>query len=171
MLSSGQKSSFYIDLKSTTLSAKGAFLIGKLAVEMLDQEGLLERVEGVGGLTLGADPIATAVSIESYVRSDESGGLPAFIVRKEVKGHGTIRDIEGLGNLRDGASVLIVEDVSTTGGSAMIAVEKVRQAGLHVLGILSVVDREQGAQEFFASKSIPFFSLIKLSEIKSRYRA
>lgn len=170
VLSSGQQSSFYIDLKATTLSPKGAFLIGKLAFERFEKENLLHELKGVGGLTLGADPIATAISIESLSRM-KGEGIPAFIVRKEPKTHGTSNYIEGLENLDSGASVLIVEDVTTTGKSSLLAIERASHAGLKVVGVLTVVDREQGAVNFFKERAIPFFSLIQLSELKLRYRA
>ena len=168
-LSSGQKSSFYIDLKATTLSASGAHWIGKLALDELRRAGILWRISGVGGLTLGADPIATAVSLSSLGVAGGPEGIPAFIVRKESKGHGTSRFIEGLENLPAHSGLLIVEDVSTTGKSAMQAVDKVRDSGFHVVGVLSVVDREQGAREFFLGRGIPFLSLVTLSDLKSRY--
>ena len=169
-LSSGAKSSFYIDLKATTLSAVGARLIGELAISDLRTGGVLDRTEGVGGLTLGADPIATAVSLASLGRSNAAEGIPAFLVRKESKGHGTGRFIEGLENLRPNSGLVIVEDVSTTGKSAMQAVERVRDAGFHVLAVLTVVDREQGAADFFSAKGIPFIRLLRLSDLQSRYR-
>ncbi|MGZ3698784.1 MAG: orotate phosphoribosyltransferase, partial [Bdellovibrionota bacterium] len=123
-LASGQKSKFYVDLKATTLHPYGAWLIGKLAVECADREGLL--VEGVGGLTLGADPLATAVSLAAR---EQGLHWPAFIVRKEPKDHGTARYIEGVENLRPGASLLVLEDVVTTGMSSMKAIERLREAG------------------------------------------
>jgi orotate phosphoribosyltransferase len=169
-LSSGQKSSFYIDLKATTLSAKGAQLIGELAISSLRDAGLLHFTAGVGGLTLGADPIATAISLASLGRVGGEEGIPAFIVRKDSKGHGTGRFIEGLENLSPNSRLIIVEDVSTTGKSAMQAVERVRDAGFHVLGVLTVVDREQGAREFFEKHGLRFVSLIRLSDLRSRYR-
>src|SRR6478609_8399805 len=109
-LASGKKSTFYVDLKATTLHPDGAYLVGKLAVAEAKRAGL--EVQGVGGLTLGADPIATAVSLAA-----REAGLewPAFIVRKEPKDHGTARYIEGVENLRPGAKLLVVEDVVTTG--------------------------------------------------------
>ena len=167
-LSSGQKSSFYIDLKATTLSAQGADLIGRLSIESLSRTGLLSKVDGVGGLTLGADPVATAISLASLQRVPD--GIPAFIVRKEPKGHGTARFIEGIDNLRPAGSLLVVEDVSTTGASAFAAVQRVQEAGFDVLAVLTVVDREQGADQFFKEQKVPFLSLVKLSDLKLRYR-
>lgn len=169
-LSSGQKSSFYIDLKATTLSALGAKLIGDLSIATLREAGILPHVTGVGGLTLGADPIATAISIASLGKARGPEGIPAFIVRKESKGHGTGRFIEGLENLEPNQGVMVVEDVSTTGKSAMQAVHRVQDAGFHVLGVLTVVDREQGAREFFEKHGLRFVSLIKLSDLKSQYQ-
>ncbi len=173
-LASGKKSSFYIDLKATTLSADGASCVGLEICSLLEREGWLKDVAAVGGLTLGADPIATAVSVRSLdppFNRHHPRGVPAFIVRKEAKGHGTSKVIEGLDHVPSHAKLVVVEDVSTTGGSAWQAVEKVMDAGFEVLGVVTVVDREQGASEFFASKGIPFRSVFKISEIKSRYRA
>lgn len=173
-LASGQKSSFYVDLKATTLSARGAQAIGVSICTLLEEKGLLGRVKAVGGLTLGADPIATAVSLSSLDARYSAAlpdGLAAFIVRKEVKAHGTTKPIEGLDSFAVGSSVIVVEDVSTTGASAWQAVEKVRAAGFKVAAVVSVVDREQGAREFFESQGVAFFALLTISEIKAQYRA
>ena len=116
---------------------------------------------------MGADPIVGAVLAKA---GDRGHDLKGFLVRKEAKGHGTGRFIEGLENLRPNSGLVVVEDVSTTGKSAMQAVEKVRDAGFHVLAVLTVVDREQGAAEFFASRAIRFVSLLRLSDLQSRYR-
>lgn len=172
-LASGKKSSFYIDLKATTLSAEGASLIGREICALLDREGWLQKTGAVGGLTLGADPIATAVSmrsLEAPFNRHHPRGIPAFIVRKEAKGHGTSKTVEGVEQLPAGAKLTVVEDVSTTGGSALQAVEKVMDAGFEVLGVVTVVDREQGAAEFFTQKGIPFRALLTISEIRSQYR-
>ncbi len=165
-LASGKKSSFYIDLKATTLHPEGAWLIGRRAVEYFKAAGLAApgEIEGVGGLTLGADPIATAVSMAAF----EAGVLwPAFIVRKESKGHGTGRSIEGTENLRPGANLLVLEDVVTTGGSSVIAIERIREAGYRCAGVLTVVDREQGGADVFAQLGVPFHRLATISEIRS----
>lgn len=161
-LASGQKSRFYIDLKSTTLHPDGAYWIGQLSVEKLLSSGLL--IQAVGGLTLGADPLATAISLAARER-----GLswPAFIVRKESKDHGTGRFIEGTENLRSGASVIVLEDVVTTGGSSLKAIERLRQAGYHPVAALTVVDREQGGAQRIEAAGVQFLSLIKLSEIQN----
>ena len=173
-LASGQKSSFYVDLKATTLSPQGAKTLGLAVCTLLKEEGLLGRVKAVGGLTLGADPIATAVSIsslDSRYGADCPDGLAAFIVRKESKAHGTTKMIEGLDSVQRESLVIVVEDVSTTGASAWQAVEKVQAAGFRVAGVLSIVDREQGARDFFHSKGVTFFSLLSLTEVRAQYRA
>ena len=162
-LASGKKSTFYIDLKATTLHPEGAWLIGREAVRVVHESGL--AVQGVGGLTLGADPLATAVSLASR----ESGDFwPAFIVRKESKGHGTGRFIEGIENLKPGARLLVLEDVVTTGGSSLIAIQRLRDAGYHPLAVLTVVDRQQGGAEAFERVGVRFLSLARLSEIKEQ---
>jgi orotate phosphoribosyltransferase len=173
-LASGQKSSFYIDLKATTLSAEGARAVGQAICFLLQTQGLASRIEAVGGLTLGADPIATAVSmtsLEEPFRGLRPQGYSAFIVRKDAKGHGTTKKIEGLDSVAIGSEVVVLEDVSTTGASAWQAVEAVRAAGFKVAAVVTVVDREQGAGEFFEKQGVLFLSVLKISEIKSLYRA
>jgi orotate phosphoribosyltransferase len=160
-LASGQKSKFYVDLKATTLHPDGAFLIGELSAEILRQEDL--KIQGVGGLTLGADPLATAISL-----AGRSRGLswPAFIVRKEPKDHGTSKYIEGTENLPAGASVIVLEDVVTTGGSSLKAIERLREAGYNPVAALTVVDREQGGAEKIRQTGVKFLSLVTISEIR-----
>jgi len=141
ILASGRESDFYIDCRQTALNAEGAYLIGRLMYGMLKQ-GM--QVEGVGGPTLGADPIVTAISMTSYM---DGNPVPAFIVRKEPKGHGTGQWIEGRKNLREGADVAVVEDVVTTGGSMIKAIERVKAEGFNVVRVLALVDREEGGME------------------------
>lgn len=140
-LSSGVESNFYIDGKQTTLHPEGAYLTGRLFFEAIRD---VDGVEGVGGMTLGADPIATAVSIASYL---EGRSIPAFIIRKEPKGHGTGAWLEGRKNLRTGAKVVIVEDVVTSGGSSLKAIRRVEEEGMKVLGVVTLVDREEGGRD------------------------
>ncbi len=121
-LASGKKSDFYVDCKQTTLDAEGAYLTGKLMYEII--AGMSEKVSGVGGLTLGADPIATAVSIASF---EAKNPIPAFIIRKEPKGHGTGQWLEGTKTLEAGSNVVILEDVVTTGGSSLEAVKRAEE--------------------------------------------
>lgn len=160
-LASGQKSSFYVDLKATTLHPEGADLVGRAAVALIRERGL--SIQGVGGLTLGADPIATSVSLAAY---REGLHWPAFIVRKDVKGHGTSKSIEGTENLPSGGSLLVLEDVTTTGGSALQAVERVREAGYRCAGVLTIVDREQGGAAAFEKAGVPFFRLLTLEQVR-----
>lgn len=141
-LASGRKSNFYFDGKQTALHAKGGLLVGKAFWEIV--KTFAGPVDGVGGLTMGADPIATATSIAANLAGQP---VHAFIIRKEPKGHGTGQWLEGRKNLPPGSRVVIVEDVTTTGGSSMKAVDRAQQEGLVVLGIVTLVDREEGARE------------------------
>ncbi len=141
-LASGRKSNFYFDGKQTTLHARGGLLVGQAFWDEIKQ--LEGPIDGVGGLTLGADPIATATSIAAQL---DGAGVHAFIIRKEPKGHGTGQWLEGRKNLPPGSRVVIVEDVTTTGGSSLKAVERAEEEGLVVLGIITLVDREEGARE------------------------
>ena len=152
-LASGQKSNFYIDCKQTVLGAEGHFLVGMLLNRLLAEK--LPQVEAIGGLTMGADPLASAASTMSYVMGHP---LRAFYVRKEAKGHGTGQWIEGGKSLRPGMKVAIVEDVVTTGGSALKAVARAQEFGLEVSGILALVDREEGGREVL-EKAAPLYSL------------
>ncbi len=141
-LASGRKSNFYFDGKQTTLHAQGGLLVGQAFWDEVKKfEG---PIDGVGGLTLGADPIATATSIAAQL---DGCSVHAFIIRKEPKGHGTGQWLEGRKNLPPGSRVVIVEDVTTTGGSSMKAVERAQEEGLEVVGIITLVDREEGARE------------------------
>jgi orotate phosphoribosyltransferase len=141
-LVSGQKSNFYIDCKQTVLGAEGHFLVGTLLGRLIQQQA--PEVEAVGGLTMGADPLASAVSTMSYLAGRP---LQAFYVRKEPKGHGTGQWLEGIKSLRPGMPVAILEDVVTTGGSALRAIVRAREFGLKVSLILGLVDREEGGRE------------------------
>jgi orotate phosphoribosyltransferase len=145
VLSSGRESDFYIDCKQTTLDARGAVLCGRLFCAMLENG---ERPEAVGGITLGADPIVTAVAMTSALRG---WPVPAFIIRKEPKKHGTAQWIEGTKNLRPGMRVAILEDVVTTGASTLRAVERAVESGLVVARVLCIVDRNEGGADAVAA--------------------
>ncbi len=160
-LSSGQKSNFYLNGKKVILRADGALLVGKLIFSILPKQ-----TEAVAGLTLGADPLVTAVSV---VSAYENKPIPAFIIRKEAKGHGTKAYIEGP-DLEQGAVVTVLEDVVTTGKSAMLAVERLICAGYQVNKIISLVDRQAGGEEFYQSQGIDFTSIFTISEIQSEYK-
>ncbi len=140
-LASGRESDFYFDGKQTTLHAEGGLLVGKLFYNAIKH---IKEVQAIGGITLGADPIATATSIAAYL---DNNPLHAFIIRKEPKGHGTGQWLEGRKNLPPGTNVIIVEDVVTTGDSSMKAVRRAEEEGLNVLGIVTLVDREEGGRE------------------------
>jgi orotate phosphoribosyltransferase len=139
-LTSGKKSDYYFDCKQTALNAEGGYLIGRLFVEMLKDY----EVQGVGGMTLGADPLVTSVTVVSFL---EGRPLPGFIIRKKSKGHGTNQYLEGLANFEQGDRVVLLEDVCTTGGTLITAAERVRDAGLEIVGVLAVLDREEGGRE------------------------
>ncbi len=141
-LASGRKSNFYFDGKQTALNARGGLLVGKAFWSVIKELGV--QIDGVGGLTLGADPLATATSIAAQLEGQD---VHAFIIRKEPKGHGTGQWLEGRKNLPPGSRVVIVEDVTTTGGSSMKAVERAKEEGLEVVAIVTLVDREEGARE------------------------
>ena len=140
VLSSGAHSSWYIDARLTTMSGAGQLLIGRVALAALDDRGWAP--DAVGGLTLGADPVAFAVA---HAAAAAGRRLDAFTVRKEAKAHGAGRRIEG--PLGAGATVVIVEDVVTTGGSALRAASAVHEAGGSILGVLALVDRQEGGRE------------------------
>jgi len=149
VLASGKKSNLYIDCRKITLHPKGAKLIGKIILDKIKDL----KVNAIGGLTLGADPITSAV----VTLSD----IPGFIVRKKEKEHGTKQKIEGL--IEKGWNVVIVEDVSTTGASALQAIEAVESIGAIVVKVISVVDREEGAAEVL--KKYDFDPILRKSEL------
>ena len=161
-LASGRKSNFYFDGKQTTLHPRGAILVGKAFYAALTK--FSDKVEAVGGLTLGADPIATATSMISAL---DGQPIPAFIIRKEPKGHGTGQWLEGRKNVPPGTKVVIVEDVVTTGGSSIKAIDRAREEGLEVLGVITLVDREEGGSEAFAELNMPFYAIFTKSMVAS----
>jgi orotate phosphoribosyltransferase len=137
-LASGEKSNYYFNCKPTTLDPEGMNLIGTLLFNMLKDS----EITAAGGLTLGADPIANALSVISYQKGKP---IKSFIVRKDAKDHGTKSSIEG--NIRPGEKVAIIDDVITTGGSTIIAIEQAREAGLIVDRVITLIDREEGGKE------------------------
>jgi orotate phosphoribosyltransferase len=140
VLASGEHSSYYIDCRLTTMSAEGLTLVGHAGLAAIRDAGW--DATAVGGLTLGADPVAYAIAGASFAAGPP---IDAFTVRKEVKEHGTRRLIEG--NLAPGARAVVVEDVITSGGSALRAIDAVEREGGQVVGVLALVDREQGGRE------------------------
>jgi len=157
-LASGRQSSLYIDARLTTMTPEGQRLIGRLGLDAIRDAGW--RVDAVGGLTLGADPIAYAICHSS---ADTARPLRAFTVRKEPKGHGAGKQVEGPPMRGDRA--VIVEDVITTGGSAARAVEAVKRAGAIPVAVLALVDREEGGREQLESLGLPVQALTTASEI------
>ncbi len=160
-LASGRTSDLYVDARQTTLHAEGAWLVGQLLLERLQEE-----VVGVGGLTLGADPLACATAAVSF-----AAGRPvhAFLVRKEPKGHGTGRAVEGMANLPAGSPVAILEDTTTTGRSLLLAVERAREAGLEVVQCLTLVDREEGAAEALAAAGLHLEAIVARQDLTSGF--
>lgn len=165
-LASGRQSSVYIDARLTTMSPDGLATIGPLALQRLAEAGLAP--DSVGGLTLGADPVAYAIAYASALAGASAGApIRAFTVRKEAKAHGTGRLIEG--PFRSGDRVVVVEDVITTGGSALRAIDAVRHAGATVIGVLAVVDREEGGREAItAAVGVPIVCLARAADIMAR---
>ena len=157
-LSSGRKSSYYLDCRMTTLDPRGALLIARLILDRIRTENI--QADAIGGLTMGADPIATAVAVVSGL---EAKPIPAFIVRKESKGHGTQRSIEGYDG-KPGSRVIVVDDVCTTGGSILVAAGKAEEAGYEVTAAFCVVDREEGGAEQIV-KRYPFYPLFTAKEL------
>lgn len=164
-LASGKMSNFYFNCKPTTLSAEGKFLIGNLLYELIRKEKTWKAVKAIGGLTLGADPVANAIAYTSYLKKTP---LEAFVVRKEPKKHGTMLWIEGY--VKKGAKVLIVEDVITTGGSTINAITRAKICGLKVMGVVVLIDRQEGGREAVEAMDIPFKALLTKEEIFKAYK-
>ncbi len=161
-LTSGKTSDFYIDGKQTILSAEGAYLCGKLILEVINKAD--EPIEAVGGMTLGADPLVTAVSLVSHL---ENCPIPAFIVRKEAKGHGTGNYIEGMSNMPPGCRVALLEDVVTTGGTLLKVIERVEAEGFKVGLVVTVVERQEGGTEVLAKAGYKLESLFTREQLLS----
>ncbi len=158
-LASGRKSNFYFNLKPTMLDAEGASLLAELTLDALAGE----KIDYVGGLEMGAVPIAGAIAQLSFMRGHP---IQAFFVRKKPKEHGAKLTVEGLarGESLQGKRVVVVEDVTTTGGSALKAVEVVREAGGEVVLVFTLVDREEGAADAFKQAGLAFRSLFRAAE-------
>ncbi|MEI3651375.1 orotate phosphoribosyltransferase [Anabaena sp. AL09] len=161
VLSSGQRSSYYINGKQVTLHPQGALAMARLLLPMLPED-----TQAVAGLTLGADPIVSAVSVVSVY---ENRLIPALIIRKEAKGHGTMAYIEGP-SLPQGAKVVVLEDVVTTGQSALKAVERLQAAGYTVDRVISLIDRLQGGGALYESAGLQFEALFTIQDLQKRYR-
>ncbi len=161
VLASGKRSRFYVDLRRTSLTAEGAALIGDLMLDLLESSGW--SFSAAGGLTLGADPLTTAVGIAAYRRGR---ALSSFIVRKEAKSHGAGRQVELAGDLAKGAPVVVLDDTVTTGGSTLVAVQAMREAGFDVVGAACVVDRNEGGRERLEEAGVPLLRLFTLADLR-----
>jgi orotate phosphoribosyltransferase len=158
ILASGAHSHYYIDCRLTTMSAAGQLAIGPLALAAIGGAGW--NPDAIGGLTMGADPVAYAIAAASA-----RAGTPidAFSVRKEPKKHGTAKRIEG--NFRSGSRVVVVEDVITSGGSALDAISAIRAEGGEVIGVVALVDRESGGRERIETTGVGVRALVLASEL------
>lgn len=157
-LASGRTSDFYVDVKQTSLYPQGAAALGRLlAAALKDMD-----VAAIGGPTLGADPLATAGSLALLAQGRH---IPAYIVRKEPKGHGTNVWVEGLDEVPKGSAVALIEDVVTSGGSGLKAARRIEEAGYRIAVFLCIVDREEGGAEAVAKAGYRFVSLFRRSEL------
>jgi orotate phosphoribosyltransferase len=172
-LSSGGTSDYYIDCRTTTLHAEGGRLTGEAILDLLNAKGI--HADAVGGLTMGADPIVSNVATASAWRAQSNSAAPllhGFLVRKAEKAHGTGRRIEGF--CREGARVVIVDDVCTTGASTINAIEAAREAGMNVVAVVCIVEREEAngrpAVETAAGNA-PFLRLFTANEVRAEHIA
>jgi len=157
-LASGRTSDFYIDMKNTLLHPGGIWLASHLIGEIIKKRSQGENaIKGVGGLTMGADPLSTGVSLISH---DWSNPIYAFYIRKEPKSHGTQQWLEGMKNFKKGDCVVILEDVVTTGGSTLKSIERARLSGLNVVGVITAVDRQEGGAENITKENLWFESVM-----------
>lgn len=158
VLASGRRSDYYFDCRVTALHAEGAWLIGTLFNDML--KGL--DIKGVGGMTMGADPLVSATTVISH---EQGRPLHGLLVRKEAKGHGTGQFVEGLGNFSAGDSVAMLEDVVTTGGSLLKACDRVRAADLSIAVVCAILDREEGGREKLQEAGYDLLALFTRKEL------
>lgn len=157
-LASGRKSDYYFDCRVTALHPEGSWLIGTLFNMLLAQV----PVKGVGGMTLGADPLVSSITVISHEIGRPLAGL---LVRKEAKGHGTGQFVEGLGNFQPGDPVAMVEDVVTTGGSLLKACTRVRDAGLRIMTVCAILDREEGGRAMLQDAGFELRALFTRGEL------
>ena len=154
-LASGRQASYYLDCRKVTLDSAGANLVAQGMLQLLQEKW----PDAVGGMAIGADPITAAIITLADIQGKSLAG---FIVRKEAKQHGTGRDVEG--PIQEGQTAVIVEDVVTTGDSALTAIERVEAAGLKVAGVLAIVDRLEGGAEAFAQRGYPLKTLLTIRD-------
>ena len=161
-LVSGRMSNYYFNCKAVTLHPEGMYLIGNIIYGMIQDLG----IKGIGGLTLGADPIADAVAYTSYLKDNP---VESFIVRKTAKSHGTMQWIEG--NIKSGDSIVIVDDVITTGQSTIEAINRTKEAGLHISKVIALVDRQEGGKQKIESLGYRVEAVVTRDEIMTHYRS
>ncbi len=160
-LASGKTSNYYFNCKTTTMDPEGMYLIGNILFDMLGDAD----ISAAGGLTLGADPIANALSLISYQKKKP---IKSFVVRKDVKDHGTKKAVEG--NVTTGERVVIIDDVITTGGSTIAAIEIAREAGLVIDRVIALIDREEGGRENIKKYIDRVDAVLTRSEIMNLYK-
>lgn len=160
ILSSGKRSDYYMDCRRVTLYPEGALLCGRVMYAQYLE--VMDKVEAVGGPTLGADPLVTSFMLRAFENNET---VPGFLVRKKVKGHGMANRIEGLHGVRDGADVLLLEDVLTTGGSLLEALEAVREHGLNPVGAMVLVDRNEGGMEACSAAGLTVYPVFMATEV------
>lgn len=158
-LSSGLEVDYYLDLRRIALSATGAPLVGAVMLDLLSDAGVTD-IDAAGGLTMGADPVGTAMLHQSAARG---AGIDSFVVRKQAKAHGLSRRVEGPDV--SGRRVVAVEDTSTTGGSVLTAVEALREAGADVVAVAVVVDRDTGAKERVEAAGLRYLAALSLADL------
>ncbi len=163
-LASGKMSSYYFNCKPTTLNSEGMYLVGNLLYDLINGRKPW-RAKGVGGLTLGADPLSNAIAYTSYIKGEP---LESFVVRKEPKKHGTMLWVEG--NVKKGDSVVIIEDVITTGGSTIKAIDRAKKCGLKIKGVVVLIDRQEGGRKAIESRGVQVRVLLTKEEIFGAYR-
>lgn len=161
-LSSGLEAQYYVDLRRATLHHEAAVLIGRVMLELLDSNGV-SNFDAIGGLTMGADPVATAVLHQSAALGRS---IDAFVVRKAAKAHGMGRQVEGPDV--KGKRVVVVEDTSTTGGSPLAAAKALQEAGAIVIAVATVVDRDTGAQKVIEDAGFKYLTAITLDDLELR---
>jgi orotate phosphoribosyltransferase len=159
-LTSGKKSTYYIDAKETTLNPEGMHLVGNIMHQMVRE---VPDIQAVGGVSIGGDPLVCAVVLSAYSQKD---GLLGFFIRKEPKGHGSNLWVEGGKNLQKGMDVMILEDVVTTGGSSLKAIDVTEKEGYKVKGIVALLDRLEGGRDVIESKGYIFKSIFNLNDLR-----
>ena len=160
-LVSGRMSNYYFNCKAVTLHPEGMYIIGNLIFDLIEDTD----VKGVGGLTLGADPIAYSIAYTSFLKKKP---IEAFVVRKTAKSHGTVQWIEG--NVNKGDRVVIVDDVITTGKSTIEAINRAKEEGLHIVKVIALIDRQEGGREAVAELGFKLDSIITREEVMDHFR-